>query len=134
MQENTTFTSDELAYYSRHLSLEKIGIAGQKKLKNASVLCIGAGGLGCPALLYLAAAGVGTIGIIDHDRVETSNLHRQILYTHSDVGSFKAQIAQQKLTQLNPHIQSIAYPYALTTENIFTTKKYIKLKMEFWNF
>jgi sulfur-carrier protein adenylyltransferase/sulfurtransferase len=119
MQENTTFTSDELTYYSRHLSLEKIGIAGQTKLKHASVLCVGAGGLGCPVLMYLAAAGVGRIGIIDGDRIEISNLHRQVLYTQTDIGALKAEAAQQKLACLNPYIQLIAYPYTLTAENIF---------------
>jgi adenylyltransferase/sulfurtransferase len=118
MQE-TSFTTNELAYYSRHLSLEMIGEAGQKKLKNARVLCVGAGGLGCPVLLYLAAAGVGTLGIIDHDQVEVSNLHRQVLYTQKDIGALKAEVACQKLTELNPHIKYMAYPVALNAENVF---------------
>lgn len=112
-------TPKELAYYTRQLSLEKIGIEGQQKLKNARVLCIGMGGLGCPVALYLAAAGVGTLGMVDSDCVEISNLHRQILYTENDIGLLKTEVAYKKLSQLNPHIKFISYPTKLTTENIF---------------
>jgi len=114
-----SFSEAELAYYARHLSLETVGIEGQKKLKNARVLCVGAGGLGCPLLIYLAAAGVGTLGVIDHDPIEITNLHRQILYTPDDLGLLKAETACKKLSHLNPYIQAVAYPFQLTTENVF---------------
>ena len=112
-------TTNELTYYSRQVSLEKIGVEGQQKLKNARVLCIGMGGLGCPVALYLTAAGVGTLGMVDPDYVEISNLHRQILYTKDDIGLLKTEVAYQKLSRLNPHIKFISYPTKLTTENIF---------------
>ena len=83
--------------YARHISLQDVGIEGQEKLKNAKVLIVGAGGLGCPAALYLAAAGVGTIGLIDDDVVELSNLQRQVLYTEFDLGQPKVEIAQRQL-------------------------------------
>lgn len=109
--------SNELAYYARHLALDGIGIEGQQKLKAARVLCIGAGGLGCPLLLYLAGAGIGSIGIVDGDKVELSNLHRQVLYTIHDVGASKAETARQRLNQLNPHLEIIAYPFHITADN-----------------
>jgi molybdopterin/thiamine biosynthesis adenylyltransferase/rhodanese-related sulfurtransferase len=109
----------ELTYYARHLALDGIGLEGQQKLNAARVLCIGAGGLGCPLLLYLAGAGVGSIGIMDGDKVELSNLHRQVLYTINDVGTSKAETARQRLTQLNPYLEIIAYPFPVTANNIF---------------
>ena len=108
---------EDLARYSRHLLLSKIGLEGQKKLKNANVLVIGAGGLGCPILQYLAAAGVGKIGVIDADVLEESNLQRQILYTVADIGVNKALAAQKRLVALNPLIEVLAYPYALEVSN-----------------
>lgn len=86
-------TVDEVRRYSRHLIIPDVGMAGQKRLKNAKVLCVGAGGLGSPALLYLAAAGVGTLGIIDFDVVDESNLQRQVIHGQSDVGRLKAESA-----------------------------------------
>ena len=88
--------------YSRQTILPEVGEQGQQKLKNASVLMIGAGGLGCPVLLYLAAAGVGRIGIVDVDKVDITNLHRQVLYTMEDEGKMKAEVAARKLIALNP--------------------------------
>mgnify|MGYP001059603943 CR=1 FL=1 len=85
--------------YSRHLLLDEIGVTGQEKLKKSKVLIVGAGGLGCPVLLYLAAAGVGTIGIIDFDIIEESNLQRQILFDTDDIGKRKAQVAKEKLSK-----------------------------------
>lgn len=108
---------EDLARYSRHLLLSEIGLEGQKKLKNANVLVIGAGGLGCPILQYLAAAGVGKIGVIDADVLEESNLQRQILYTVADIGVNKALAAQKRLVALNPLIEVLAYPYALEVSN-----------------
>jgi adenylyltransferase/sulfurtransferase len=110
-------TDQEKNRYSRHLLLEKVGVEGQEKLKAAKVLVIGAGGLGCPVLQYLTAAGVGTIGIIDFDRVDATNLQRQILFTVADIGKNKALTAKNRLTQLNPHVKFDVYPEKLTTKN-----------------
>ncbi|EKD74216.1 MAG: hypothetical protein ACD_45C00031G0003 [uncultured bacterium] len=103
----------ERTRYMQHLQLASMGLSGQLKLKNAKVLCIGAGGLASPLLLYLAAAGVGTIGIVDHDQVALSNLQRQILYTENDIGKQKTDIAKKTLLALNPHITVNLYPYYL---------------------
>ncbi|MFD2287944.1 molybdopterin-synthase adenylyltransferase MoeB [Pedobacter petrophilus] len=110
-------TKEELKQYNRQLILPELGINGQEKLKAAKVLMIGAGGLGCPVLQYLVAAGVGIIGIADDDKVEVSNLHRQILYSHADLGEPKATIAQQKLRQLNPFVNIIAHQERVTNDN-----------------
>lgn len=100
-----SFSAEEKDRYNRHFILEGFGEEAQLKLKDSRVLVVGAGGLGCPALLYLAAAGIGHIGIADHDRVSLSNLQRQVLYSTEDVGSAKAKIAAEKISKLNPHIQ-----------------------------
>ncbi|NOZ48170.1 MAG: molybdopterin-synthase adenylyltransferase MoeB [Chlorobi bacterium] len=97
-------SNQELKRYSRHIIMPEVGIKGQEKLKAAKVLVIGAGGLGCPVLQYLAAAGIGTIGILDFDKVSVSNLHRQILYADDDLGKPKAIVAKQKLSLLNPFV------------------------------
>ena len=110
-------TKEEQARYSRHLLLAEVGEQGQGKLKAAKVLVIGAGGLGCPVLQYLTAAGVGKIGVVDMDTVDVSNLQRQILYTMDDVGVNKALAAQKRLQQLNPLIDVVAYAFALTVGN-----------------
>ena len=103
--------------YQRQMQLPEIGWQGQLRLQQARVLIVGAGGLGCPALQYLAAAGVGHIGIADGDRVECSNLHRQTLYSDTDTGALKALVAVQKLRALNPDIEVIPYPFEVTGEN-----------------
>ena len=103
--------------YARQMVLPEIGEQGQAKLANTSVLCVGAGGLGSPALLYLAAAGIGHIGIMDDDVVDESNLQRQILFATSDVGEPKAQVAKKRLLDLNPHIEITAYTERLTDLN-----------------
>lgn len=97
-------TRDEFAHYSRHLILPEVGLKGQEKLKDAKVLLVGTGGLGAPAALYLAAAGVGTLGIVDFDVVDPSNLHRQVLFSAGDVGRSKVAAASERLRGLNPHI------------------------------
>ena len=112
-----SLSKQESAHYQRHLILPGFGIEAQEKLKKATVLVIGAGGLGCPILLYLAAVGIGKIGIIDHDEVSTSNLHRQVLFTAEDIGKSKAQVAATKLKQHNPYIELIAYQEQLTPKN-----------------
>jgi molybdopterin/thiamine biosynthesis adenylyltransferase/rhodanese-related sulfurtransferase len=108
---------DELKRYNRQIILPELGMYGQEKLKAAKVLMIGAGGLGCPVLQYLSAAGVGTIGIVDDDVIEISNLHRQVLYNTTDVGKPKATVAKQKLEALNPLIIINAHQERLTAEN-----------------
>ncbi len=110
-------TNAELIRYSRHLVLDEFGLKNQLKLKEAKVLVVGAGGLGCPALLYLSAAGVGTIGIVDHDEVHLSNLQRQVLFTVSDIGKNKALVAAERLSLLNPEIILTSYPIALSRNN-----------------
>ena len=112
------FSEEELERYSRQILVKEIGVKGQKALKNAKVLVAGAGGLGSPVLLYLAGAGVGKLGIIDADRVDVSNLHRQILYQTEDVGKEKAVRASEILGAKNPHTEIVVYPYRLTAENI----------------
>src|SRR5436190_1203377 len=111
-------TPDEIMRYTQQIKLAEIGLEGQKKLKQARVLCIGLGGLGSPLLLYLAAAGVGKLGIVDHDQVELTNLHRQILYRSQDLHQSKAILAKQQLLALNPSIQVHAYPEKLTQHNV----------------
>ena len=108
---------DEIARYSRHLILEEVGMEGQTKLKNSSVLCVGTGGLGSPLLLYLAAAGVGRIGIVDFDVVDTSNLQRQIIHGTSTVGQRKVVSAKARIHDLNPHVQVDVYEEPLSSEN-----------------
>lgn len=104
-------SSAELERYSRHLSLPQVGLAGQEKLKQARVLLVGVGGLGSPAALYLASAGIGHLGLVDFDRVDSSNLQRQVLYGNRDVGSLKVEAAASRLADLNPHID--IHPYNL---------------------
>ena len=110
-------TKDEIKRYSRHLILPEVGLEGQRKLKAAKVLCIGAGGLGSPVAMYLAAAGVGTIGIVDYDVVDFSNLQRQILHFTNDVGKSKLQSAREKLVAMNPHVNVVLHDVALSSEN-----------------
>ncbi|WP_275315204.1 HesA/MoeB/ThiF family protein [Tenacibaculum bernardetii] len=110
-------TNEEQKQYNRHLILDKIGETGQLKLKQAKVLVIGAGGLGCPVLQYLTAAGVGTIGIIDDDIIDQSNLQRQILYTIDDIGLSKAETAAKRLSRLNPFVNFKVYKEKLTNKN-----------------
>ena len=107
----------ETQYYHRHLVLPQIGKTGQQALKKAKVLVIGAGGLGCPVLMYLSGAGVGRLGIVDHDKIAVSNLHRQVLYGFSQVGEFKAEAAVNRLKDLNPYIVLNAYTQRLSSEN-----------------
>lgn len=122
--------NEELKRYNRQIILPEIGLQGQEKLKSAKVLMIGAGGLGCPVLQYLAAAGVGTIGIVDDDLIDLSNLHRQILYSTADTGKPKANTAKEKLEKLNPHISVTAYPVRLTDENAHTISKLYDLVID----
>jgi sulfur-carrier protein adenylyltransferase/sulfurtransferase len=108
---------DEVRRYSRHLIIPDVGMTGQKRLKNAKVLCVGAGGLGSPALLYLAAAGVGTLGVIDFDVVDESNLQRQIIHGVSDIGRLKAESARDSIKEINPLVNVIVHTDPLDTDN-----------------
>jgi molybdopterin/thiamine biosynthesis adenylyltransferase/rhodanese-related sulfurtransferase len=110
-------TKEEVARYSRHLIIPDVGMDGQKRLKNAKVLVIGAGGLGSPALLYLAAAGVGTLGVIDFDVVDESNLQRQVIHGQSDIGKPKAVSAKESIAEINPFVDVRLHTEQLTTEN-----------------
>ncbi len=112
------FSPQEQQFYARQLSLPEFGHEGQQRLKQARVLVIGAGGLGCPILTYLAAAGVGTLGVIDFDKVEASNLHRQVLFGVDDIGKSKALAAAERLKALNPYISIQPYNEQLTSNNV----------------
>lgn len=114
---NYSLSYDELLRYSRQINLQKINLSGQEKLKNARVLCVGAGGLGSPLLLYLAAAGIGRLGLVDADTVELSNLQRQILYRQAQISDFKAASASAQILALNSTIQVDAYCERLTEDN-----------------
>ncbi len=107
----------DLERFEKQIILKKIGISGQKKLYNSKILIIGIGGLGCPLLTYLASSGVGTIGIIDHDKVELSNLSRQTLFTSDDIGKFKVEQAKINISKINKNINIIAYRKKLTSLN-----------------
>jgi adenylyltransferase/sulfurtransferase len=117
LQTGPDLTAEEIKRYSRHLIMPEVGVDGQKKLKAGSVLCIGAGGLGSPAAMYLAAAGVGRIGIVDFDVVDFSNLQRQLLHGTSSVGRSKLESAKDRLRDLNPHIEIDTYETTLSSEN-----------------
>src|SRR5215212_10410130 len=110
-------TAAEIRHYSRHLIMPEVGTAGQLRLKAAKVLMIGAGGLGSPLGLYLAAAGVGTLGIADFDVVDDSNLHRQVLFGRSDVGRPKLDAAVDRLREVNPYIQLVPHNTRLESSN-----------------
>jgi len=111
-------TVDEVRRYSRHLIIPDVGMAGQKRLKNAKVLVVGAGGLGSPALLYLAAAGVGTLGIVDFDTVDESNLQRQVIHGQSDIGKPKAQSAKESVAEVNPYVEVVLHEERLDEDNV----------------
>jgi adenylyltransferase/sulfurtransferase len=111
-------TVDEVRRYSRHLIIPDVGMDGQKRLKNAKVLCVGAGGLGSPALMYLAAAGVGTLGIVEFDEVDESNLQRQIIHSQSDIGRSKAESARDTVKGINPYVNVVLHEERLDASNV----------------
>ena len=115
--DEAAFTRDELLRYSRHLALPEVGLDGQARLKGASVLIVGAGGLGSPAALYLAAAGIGRLGLVDFDRVDASNLQRQVLYGSASVGRPKLEAARERLADLNPGVRIETHDQRLTSAN-----------------
>ncbi|HWR31280.1 MAG TPA: molybdopterin-synthase adenylyltransferase MoeB [Negativicutes bacterium] len=112
------FTNEQMERYSRHIILKDVGVKGQKKIRNAKVLVIGTGGLGAPAAMYLAAAGLGTIGLADFDVVELSNLQRQIIHSTADVGKPKVQSGQETIAALNPDVRVVTYQERVTAANI----------------
>lgn len=117
MQEKTPLSSDELARYARHIVLAEVGGAGQQKFKAARVLVVGAGGLGAPVALYLAAAGIGTLGIVDDDIVSLSNLQRQVIHRSDRVGAPKVESARETLAAINPHVEVVPHNARLTADN-----------------
>jgi adenylyltransferase/sulfurtransferase len=110
-------TNEEIRRYSRHLILPEVGMAGQRRIRNTSVLCIGAGGLGSPIAMYLAAAGIGKIGLVDFDTVDVSNLQRQILHTDADIGRSKAESAQETIGGLNPNVEVVLHKTRISSDN-----------------
>jgi molybdopterin/thiamine biosynthesis adenylyltransferase/rhodanese-related sulfurtransferase len=114
----STLDDEKLARYSRHLLIPEVGIEGQQRLLETSILLIGAGGLGSPAALYLAAAGVGRVGIVDDDRVDASNLQRQVLHSTQELGESKAESARESLEELNPDVEVVTYEERLTSANV----------------
>src|SRR4029079_14214128 len=116
-------TREEVQRYSRHLIMPEVGVDGQRKLKGAGVHCVGAGGLGAPAAMYLAAAGVGTLGLVDFDAVDASNLHRQVIYDTTDVGKPKLDAARDRLTSMNPSVKVVTHELALTSKNALDVLK-----------
>lgn len=113
----TRLTSEEIERYKRHLVLREVGGQGQQKLKAARVLVVGAGGLGSPVIMYLAAAGVGTIGVIDDDHVSLDNLQRQVVHETAQVGALKVESAKQTIGRLNPHVTINTHPFRMTADN-----------------
>src|ERR1700755_3308325 len=109
---------DEVRRYSRHLIIPDVAVSGQKRLQNARVLCVGAGGLGSPALMYLAAAGVGTLGIVEFDEVDESNLQRQIIHSQADVGRSKAESPREPVRGISPYVNVVLHEVRLEADNV----------------
>ena len=118
VSEGPELTVDEVRRYSRHLIIPAVGMSGQRRLMNAKVLCVGAGGLGSPALMYLAAAGVGTLGIVEFDTVDESNLQRQIIHGQSDIGKSKAESAKASVAEINPYVNVVLHETRLDVDNV----------------
>jgi len=118
VEKGPALTVEEVRRYSRHLIIPDVAMAGQQRLMNAKVLCVGAGGLGSPALMYLAAAGVGTLGIVEFDTVDESNLQRQIIHGQSDIGKSKALSAKEKIAEINPNVNVVVHEVRLDTDNV----------------
>ena len=118
VEKGPALTVDEVRRYSRHLIIPDVAMAGQQRLMNAKVLCVGVGGLGSPALMYLAAAGVGTLGIVEFDTVDESNLQRQIIHGQSDIGKSKAISAKEKIAEINPNVNVVVHEVRIDTDNV----------------
>ena len=117
------FSEEQIERYSRHILLSEVGVEGQEKLLNSKVLIIGTGGLGAPAAMYLAAAGIGTIGLVDGDVVDLSNLQRQIIHQTKNVGQLKVESGKETINELNPDVNVITYNEFATSENILNIIK-----------
>ena len=113
-----SLTNNEIERYSRQIILKDIGISGQKKLKKSKVLIIGLGGLGCPAAEYLSRSGVGTIGLIDHDKINLSNIHRQSIFTSNDIKKYKVDIVKQRIKKVNSHVKVKSFKKKIDNFNI----------------
>ena len=111
-------STKQIKKYSRQIVLKNVGIIGQKKILNSSVLVVGAGGLGCPVIDYLSRAGVGLIGIIDYDKVDASNIHRQSIYTYKDIGKYKVEVLKRKLKDINPDVKTKIFKSKITNKNV----------------
>ena len=120
MSEQTNLNDEELRRYARHISLPSFGMEGQERLKESSVLCIGAGGLGSPSTMYLAAAGIGRIGLVDMDEVDASNIQRQLLHGTDDIGRKKIESAKDTIHNINPNVQLDVYGDAFSPDNSIT--------------
>lgn len=123
MPEQTNLSDEEMRRYARHISLPSFGIEGQNRLKESSVLCIGAGGLGSPSSMYLAAAGVGRIGLVDMDKVDASNIQRQLLHGTNDIGRKKIESAKDTIYNINPNVQLETFGEAFKPENSISIAK-----------
>ena len=111
-------STKQIKKYSRQIDLKNVGIIGQKKILDSSVLVVGAGGLGCPVIDYLSRAGVGLIGIIDYDKVDASNIHRQSIYTYKDIGKYKIEVLKRKLKDINPDVKTKIFKSKITNKNV----------------
>lgn len=127
---NNNLLHQEYIRYSRQITLENIGIEGQKKLKKTKVLVIGAGGLGCPTMIYLVSSGIGCIGIIDKDKIERSNLNRQILYSETNIGEAKTKCAKEKLQTLNEYTKIVAHNWKISDENSLEVIRYYDIVID----
>ncbi len=116
-------STKQIEKYSRQIVLKNVGAIGQKKILNSSVLVVGAGGLGCPVIDYLSRAGVGRIGIIDYDKVDHSNIHRQSIYTYKDIGKYKVEILKRKLMDINPDVKTKIFKSKITIKNVYKILK-----------
>ena len=111
-------STKQIEKYSRQIVLKNVGVIGQKKILNSKVLVVGAGGLGCPVIDYLSRAGVGRLGIIDYDRIDTSNIHRQSIYTFKDIGKYKVDVLKRKIIDINPDVKTKIFKTKITIGNI----------------
>ena len=122
--------TNELERYSRQIIIKDIGIMGQRKIKNSKVLIVGLGGLGCPVAEYLSRTGVGTIGLIDHDKIDLSNIHRQSMFTTNDIGKYKVKVVNDRVKKINPNIKIKSFKKKLNQSNIKNLIKYFDIVVD----
>ena len=130
LQEKMNLKNKEIERYSRQIILKNIGIIGQKKLKESKVLIVGLGGLGCPAAEYLSRAGVGTIGLVDHDKINLSNIHRQSMFITNDIKKYKVDIVEQRIKKINLHIKIKTYRKKIDSSNVKKIMKYFDIVID----